>query len=327
MEIIERYVEQKDYKNAVEECIKQKLYYLGLYIVTITKQDLTNLKKKKTIRIKLYCNWCSCEQLFTLWKKMSQGDGVWGNIEIVLDGTADYYVIINGTSEISFDKKKTIIFTMEPNMEKNPNIWGEWSDPKGFLKVFNHKDTYNNLEWHLSKTYQELITTKPEKKYDVLSTVLSDKYNDPGHVKRVDFIKYLEKKMDVHVYGNDRWKYKNYKGELPYHCKDDAIFPYKYVFNCENHECKNYFTEKLIDGILGECLVFYSGCFNVKQYIDEKAFVQLDLTDFENDHKIICKAIKEDWYTQRLPYILEAKKKILNELQFFPRLEKFISTL
>ena len=183
------------------------------------------------------------------------------------------------------------------------------------------------MEWHLSKTYTELSLMKTEKKYNILSTVLSDKYNDPGHVKRIDFIKFLEKKMHIDVYGNNRWNYKNYKGELPYHCKDDAIFPYKYIFNCENQEIKNYFTEKLIDGILGECLVFYSGCFNVKQYIDEKAFVYLDLVDFEHDYCIIEKAIKEDWYSQRLPHILEAKKKILNELQFFPRLEKIIKNL
>jgi hypothetical protein len=36
----------------------------------------------------------------------------------------------------------------------------------------------------------------------------------------------------------------------------------------------------------------------------------------------VKKAIEEDWWSQRLPYIREAKRRILTELQFFPRLER-----
>jgi hypothetical protein len=103
------------------------------------------------------------------------------------------------------------------------------------------------------------------------------------------------------------------------------MFPYKYTFNVENHSIKNYYTEKLIDGILAETLVFYSGCYNARDYIDERAFVYLELSNFEKDFQTIKKAIEEDWYTQRLPYIKEAKQKILNELQFFPRLYAIIN--
>jgi hypothetical protein len=173
-----------------------------------------------------------------------------------------------------------------------------------------------------------LSTTIIQKNPDlnhVLTTILSDKYKDPGHIKRVDFIKFIENKMDVHVFGSNKFLWKNYKGSLPYHNKDESLFPYKYSFNVENHSIKNYYTEKLIDGILAETLVFYSGCFNVRDYIDERAFVYLELSNFEHDYQIIKKAIEEDWYSQRLPYIKEAKQKILNELQFFPRLHSIIN--
>ena len=92
----------------------------------------------------------------------------------------------------------------------------------------------------------------------------------------------------------------------------------------ENFSIKNYYTEKLIDGILSETLVFYSGCPNVKDYIDERAFVYLELIDFEKDYETVKKAIREDLWSQRIGYIRDAKQKILNELQFFPRLEKII---
>jgi hypothetical protein len=155
--------------------------------------------------------------------------------------------------------------------------------------------------------------------------VLSDKYRDLGHVKRIDFVKFLETKgLRVDVFGGNKFMWQNYKGSLPYHAKDDAMFPYKYVFNVENHEIRNYYTEKFIDGILAECLVFYNGCINIGDFFDTRAFVWLELVDFEHDYAIVKQAIEENWWEQRLPYIQAAKRKILNEMQFFPRLERIL---
>lgn len=299
--------------------------------VVVQKPDIVPGK----IRVKLMCSWCSGNDICRLWNKMSQGNFIWNNIQIVWEDPADYYVIINAALPgETFEKKKTLVFRMEPHMSLHPEVWKEWANPnpEDFLKVFSHeKGEYNNNEWHLSRTYSELSIEKIEKKVDlqqVLSTVLSEQYRDPGHIKRIDFVKFLEKKgLLVHVYGNNKWNYKNYKGSLPRYCKDDGLLPYKYHFNAENHAIPNYYTEKLIDGILSECLTFYWGCPNIKNFIDERAFVQLSLSNFEQDYEIILKAMREDWHSKRLPYIQEAKKKILNELQFFPRLEKFINSV
>jgi hypothetical protein len=223
---------------------------------------------------------------------------------------------------------------MEPRMKENALSWGEeWVNPdsKEFFKVLKH-DTrdYNNIEWHLSLTYNQFLNYEIVKNpnYDkVLSTVTSSKYIDIGDMKRIDFIKFLESKnFPIHVYGDNKWDYKDYRGELPYHKKDDGIFPYKYIFNTENNQKHFYCTEKLIDGILGECLTFYWGCPNIRDIIDPRAYVELDLSNFEKNYEIIKKAIHEDWYTQRLPFIRNEKEKILNHLQFFPRLEKILQT-
>lgn len=287
-------------------------------------------KNNKIINIKLLCNWCSSLEISKLWLKMGNNERGWNNIQLILDQkiNPDYYVIINGTNEY-YEKEKSILFRMEPKMYKNPS-WGIWSKPDNFLKIFAHENReFNNIEWHISKSYNELKNFNIEKKYDnVISTIVSEKYKDPGQIKRIDFIKYLEKNnINIDVFGNNRWNYKNYKGSLPYHNKDDSLFPYKYVFNAENHEENYYFTEKLIDGILSECLVFYWGCPNINEIIDEKSFVKLNLSNFQNDCNIIKKAIKENWYEQRLPFIKKEKERILNDLQFFPRLEKFLLNL
>jgi len=308
--------------KVVQECESFKFYQLSKFLQRI-------LGKSNVKRVKIFCNWTTSTNIANIWNKMSKGDYTWNNIKLVWGDDYDYSVVINCPLINDFiDTKNTIIFRMEPNMNSHEELWGEWSnpDPSDFIKVCYHDTEYNNNEWHISKTYNELVQFHPEKTTDVLSTILSGKYSDHGHVKRVDFIKFLEKKgMKVDVYGDNKWDYVDYKGSLPYHCKDAGLFSYRYTFNCENQSIPNYYTEKLIDGILSECLVFYSGCYNVKEYIDERAFVYLELSNFEKDYETIKRAIEENWWEQYLPFIKKAKIKILNELQFFPRLERIIT--
>lgn len=302
-------------------------------LVTVPAPPTRSSADSGYIRVMMYCNWCDSRSLCNLWNKMSQGNYTWNKIKIVWEEPADWYVVVNCPPiGVVPDPAKTVYFAMEPHMAKNKHMWGEWANPESsrFKYCGTHQLTHNNNEWHLGKTYQELtseIVVKDESLSHVLSTVLSDKYKDPGHVKRIDFIKYIDNKnlVTTHVFGGNRYKWKNYKGSPPSHCKDQAMFPYKYVFNAENFPIRNYYTEKLIDGILAECLVFYWGCPNIKDWIDERAYVKLDLVDMNKDMNIIKKAMEENWWEQRLPFIREAKRKILNEQQFFPRLEKILS--
>ena len=367
MNEIEKHISEKNYDEAIQECMRNNLNNLGLFLSNITnpqspyiiQQFQANIKgiqtegkiveesvdesveentkllsddEKPFIRVKLLTNWTSPENIREIWNKMSQGNYTWNNIRIVLDDDPDYFVILTSPpAGFDPDPAKTIIFRMEPFMEKN-EIWGKWGSPDAdkYFKVCYHKTEYNNLEWHLSKTYTQLKTeviTKNENNNNIMSTVLSSRYQDTGHIKRIDFVKYLEKKkMQVDVFGFDnKWGHVNYKGSLPSLSKDDAMFPYKYVFNVENNSVKNYFTEKLVDGILAECLVFYSGCYNVKDFIDERAFVYLELSNFEADYNTIKNSIENNLWEERLPYIKEAKKKILDYLQMFPRLERIIN--
>jgi hypothetical protein len=359
MNEIEKHVAEKNYDKAVQECLRSNLNQLGLLLNNVTSatsqyvvnQSYTNINCKivdevihnseenpplleddEKVTVKLLANWTSSEALRGIWNKMSKGNYTWNNIYLVTDDNPDYFVVVNAPpSGIIPDPSKTIVFQMEPCMEKHKDQWKEWAapDPNKFFKVCYHSTDYNNNEWHLSKTYDELKTDVIVKNDDlnsVLSTVLSAKYSDPGHIKRIDFVKHLEKqKVLVHVFGDNKWSYVDYKGSLPYHKKDDAMFPYKYVFNCENNSVKNYYTEKLIDGILAECLVFYSGCYNIRDFIDERAFVYLELSNFEADSKKVKDAIENNLWKERLPYIKAAKKKILEYLQFFPRLERIIN--
>ena len=71
--------------------------------------------------------------------------------------------------------------------------------------------------------------------------------------------------------------------------------------------------------------MFYYGCPNITDYIDSRAFVLLDVNDFEKSYQIIKQAIEEDWHTQRIDVIRQEKQKILNKLAFFPTIENIIT--
>jgi hypothetical protein len=213
--------------------------------------------------------------------------------------------------------------------------WGEWAEPdeNKFLAVRGRKTNHhNNCFWQLELSLNDLLNTelfiKEKEKQSVLSTICSSKYFDEGHIARIDFLKFLEKKSDVllDIYNYDNnYEFKNYRGPLsPYENKSDGLKNYKYYFMGENNYENNFITEKIWEPILCESLCFYWGCPNIGDYIDDRAFVLLDMNDFEKSYQIIKQAIEEDWWSERIDIIRKEKQKILNELAFFPTLDRII---
>lgn len=333
-----------------EICKENNEINLGKFFMDILdkrKNEFNNIISKneeenmKNIKIFVMCNWCTSKDLFILWNKMSK-EGEWNGIELSYEFPADYYLIINSaTYEPIFERmlkiiepEKTIIFHMEPNITSNKNLWKEWSNiGKKIPNLFylgSHENCVNNIEWHLSYNYKDLTTIdfskykKDENKY-IISAIMSSKYSDLGHKKRINFLKYLEDKgMDIHVYGSNHFNWKNYKGELPPYCKEKGLVPYYYTFNAENCKKKNYLTEKLIDGILCDTLTFYWGCENLEDILPSDCCVILELKDFEKDYYKVKECLDNfEWYN-KIKQMRKAKDKILNELQLFPKLEKIV---
>ena len=188
--------------------------------------------------------------------------------------------------------------------------------------MHNHQRYLNNVQWQI-----EIPQTYPETRHDQVLSILSDKKFDIGHQKRIQFIKYLEKekKKYMHVFGKENYhQFNNYKGQLKENKKENEYLNYKYVFACENNSEINYASEKIWEPILCECLTFYWGCPNLEIHIDNQAFVRLDLDNFEDSMKLIEQAIQENWWSQRIDMIKKEKKRIMEELGFFPQLENII---
>jgi hypothetical protein len=296
--------------------------------------DMKERGDRRIIKVAILCNWLdplhSYIATMRYRKEPRDSETDWGRIKVVMNSAeADYIIVLNKSDLVGRSLySKSLVFHMEPYM--TPTVWGDFADiskASEFKAFYNHASGYNNMEWHLSPTYKDFVSMgrilKDESLNHTLSTILSTKYTDPGHKLRTDFSRYLNENMvSVDVYGRcspDGWK--SHKGELPAGKKDKGLFPYKYTFNAENHSIDNYTTEKLVDGILSECLVFYWGNPKLEDLIDERAYVRLPLANFLDDMNTVVRAMEEDLWSQRLPYILEAKEKILNELQLLPRLE------
>ena len=292
----------------------------------------------------MLCNWTSSENLCKEWSNMCEnGFGYkWKNYELVwtdVKEDIDYYVIINYPPKGAyFNPKRTIVFQMEPWINDLSKPWGvktwsEWAepDPAKFLAVRGRKtDHHNNAFWQLELTLNDLETPGLFEKTNctTVSSICSSKYFDEGHIARIDFLKFLEAKGDIllDIYNQDnKHGFTNYRGPVsPYIDKSHGIKQYKYYFMMENNYESNFITEKLWEPILCETLVFYYGCPNVTNYIDNRAFVLLDVNDFEQSYQIIKQAIKEDWWSQRIDIIKKEKRRILEELAFFPVIDKII---
>lgn len=269
------------------------------------------------IKLFLLPSWTSSQEQCEIWKKMN----CFKNIELVSSEPCDFFVVINHTN-YNVDKKKTIFLNMEPFLISHFFLDSQ-------IVIFPPQKL-NTLEWHLSFSYDFLQNSNfYEIKKNNISAILSNKYFDEGHKKRIDLCKFIEKQneFEIDVFGSNYFNWKKYKGVLPYHQKENGLIKYKYHINMENHSIPNYLTEKLIDGILSECLVFYWGCPNVLDYLPENSFIILDSDKIEKNYETIKFHIENNSYELYRPKILEAKNKILNELQFFPRINNIIQSL
>jgi len=265
---------------------------------------------------------------------MSQGDLRWNDIQICSDDDVDFFVIVNFPfAGEHYVPERTIIFQMEPwcgeeYQSWGVKTWGDWAKPDTarFLQVRSHDKFLNNVFWLMKSTYSEL-RVKPIEKTGVLSTMCSEKYFDPGHIKRVDFLRYCDArnddvvKVDMYAYDN-KLGLECWVGPHPPGENDAALLPYRYFIGVENNAEHNFITEKLWEPLLAEALCFYWGSPNASDHIDPRAFIPIDLDDFESAFATIKTAIETDQWSKRVDVIRNEKQRVLEQLQFFPTIER-----
>jgi len=267
--------------------------------------------------------------------------------EIVTNNDYDYLLLINRTINnnrkpvskryapyYKYDKKRTILFQNEAykkrlNWDKKSS---EFYNPKykDFFHVFDIK-RYHNM---VIPVYKFNNINKLDS--DVIISILSGKKKYLLQKQRVAFYKkYIENSKSftnippvdystISKYVNFDHSYISNKTNGFYEYRFNAYLPYKYVFQCECLDECNYFTEKIIEPLMCECLTFYCGCSNLDKFIDKRCYIRLNLSRPEEAYNIIMKSIKNNEWEKRIKYIRREKERIHKEMSFIRMAERLI---
>jgi len=290
--------------------------------------NMTQFRDFPVTPIQIHTNWTDSSSIAALWSRHFCGGQPWFGASLELGNTtAERHLIVNmpAISRKSIARDSYLIH-MEPN--EGIRNFGPWAEPNPIdLAHFrSRRVAMNPFEWHLDCSFDELMTTSPVKTRD-LSTVVSSKRWSAGHHLRLDFTHQLQDLgIPIDVWGRGlESEFKQQLGPLPHLDKREGLFPYRYTIAVENNFEPNYATEKIIDGILSECLTFYWGCPNLGELISEEAFIRLPLDDFDASVEIVRSAIANNEYQRRLPAIQQAKRDILNKHHLAPMLGRFVA--
>lgn len=239
----------------------------------------------KPIKVYMTCGWTNDATLYKNWIDLFSDSHKY--IVPTTDLEEADWVLIGNFANVDLKGKHTILARMENNMGAHPEWWGEWANPKAeHLWHFCSQPDWNGelssirrnaMEIHI-KPSNYIHRTKSDVrgsgtelcKYHtagyILTAVVSERYTTVGQRYRVDLLKLLEKRwkhdpnFEVRIWGRgNEHGFKNYYGELPVWRKEDAIGSYIYHLAVENTKFNGYATEKVADGIVFGCTVFYWG--------------------------------------------------------------------
>jgi len=153
----------------------------------------------------------------------------------------------------------------------------------------------------------------------LFSCITSDLNFMEGHFYRLRMVDILDKSIEEGLdiwgkpYGNNFFdRLTKYKGYLAQ--KYDGLWDYKYHFISENSFEKGYFTEKIVDPLVTETLCFYDGCQDLERFIDEKAFVRVNVKEPMAAAEKMISLIQNNEYAKRIKYIRQQKKRFLTDL-------------
>ncbi len=222
-------------------------------------------------------------------------------------------------------RERTILLTGEPS---TITVFGT-----DYLRQFGHILTFQEpwamkhphvifhhpgLIWHYGLpfgegefiTWDQMMATPPPVKTKMISTVCSKRTgNVTLHSTRVDFTWRLKDDLpELDIFGH---------GVNPMLDKAEALDPYRYHIAVENHVYDHHLTEKLPDAFLGYTLPFYHGAPNAADYFPKESFIPIDINDFKRAKEIINSHLANDEYEDRLPYIIEARRRVLEEQNLF----------
>jgi hypothetical protein len=285
-------------------------------------------------------------------RRLTPGEELqWGQIRGVSDpADAEVHIALNRPTVDPGDRK-LILYTMEPPCIPKPTGWEQYES----WKQYHPASSPRPQRWLVDKTYDELAALDPIPKDRDLSWVTSDKgldlnqgqrfvrealiaagfrkyeakyvdfltYPTDGHILRMNFYSRLATEAPglFDLYGRGDFEGEYYRGEIA--DKWDGLRDYRYSLAIENYKGPYYWSEKIGDALLAWCMPIYWGCTNLSDYLPEESFVRIDI---ESDDVVnrIREIVASDVRERNLDAIAEARERILNYHQLWPRWERDI---
>ena len=275
--------------------------------------------KNNNILVRIIKNWESPNLL----RQTPNCEGIWAGIQFTLSPVVecDYVIVLNfvpDATTITCSPENVWAMMQEPFLPDTFSWLVEGHDQ--FAKVFtphlfttSEKYVFSQtcLPWHINKAYDELATVSVPEKTKLISWIVSNKTDFPGHKARMKFLEMVSQCRDIQV---DIFGF----GIQPIEDKFDGLSPYKYSLAIENSAGPNYWTEKIADCYLAYTLPIYYGCTNIDKYFPPKSYLKIDINDFDKSLDTIHWALQEDIWAERLDSIKEARELVLNKYQLFP---------
>ncbi len=158
--------------------------------------------------------------------------------------------------------------------------------------------------------FDQMLGSPPVNKVRPISMVYSAKKQwHTLHRKRFKFMQAMIAGLpDLDLYG---------RGATPLDDKAEALDAYRYHIAIENFIGEHHWTEKLADPFLGLTLPFYAGCPNAADYFPQESFIAIDINDPMAAIRTITEAIRNNEYEKRLPFIYQARRRVMYEYNFF----------
>lgn len=177
-----------------------------------------------------------------------------------------------------------------------------WSHHR-FFRVLSAQEDFlatipNGLFFPFGSTWvpewRDLDTTKRAN----ISLIASSKRDLEGHVLRHDIVEWAaQADIALDVMG---------RGYKPFDRKSDGLAPYRFSVIIENVREPNYFTEKLVDAILCECVPIYWGCPNIGRFMDAGGMI---LCKSAAELHEAIRSADETLFAKKLPALRAIKEK------------------
>ena len=190
---------------------------------------------------------------------------------------------------------------------------GRWVNaPILFYWIYGYKEYHYPLTY---KAWDELKKPKIKKK-KTLSIIYTRKCRTESQCQRGLFVDALQQELghQLNIFGR----------AIKYIDKEDGIDPYRYHLVVENGTGPHFWSEKLADCYLGESYPIHAGCTNLHDYFPRQAYTSIDIFNIPQAIQKVKEVIASDLWHKNRAHILEAKRRVMEEHQLFPMLERII---